>query len=207
MASRAAKPERDFGARILQHRWRLYELRNRVAHHEPVLHWDLQKHYGAMLRVTRWLSPAAAAWCATYSRFTTVYPRERIVLSDPAPVSGSPTRVRPEPLPDPHHGFETRLLGTVRSRVCRHRRTRCGDPWTRGTEPAGDDGGDGVEQLLDPSPSHHRRTVGGRVAALHFFVDLGDDPAQPVGDGVNANSAVFGGADDRPQLVATSNRW
>lgn len=64
-------------------------LRNRVAHHEPVLHWDLPKHYGAMLRVTRWLSPAAAAWCATYSRFTTVYPRERIVLSDPAPVSGS----------------------------------------------------------------------------------------------------------------------
>ena len=36
-------------------------LRNRVAHHEPILHWDLRKHHLAMPEVTHWLSPPSAA--------------------------------------------------------------------------------------------------------------------------------------------------
>ena len=59
-------------------------LRNRIAHHEPILYWDLPKHYDAILRVTGWLSAPAATWCLTYSRFTAVYPAERIILPKPA---------------------------------------------------------------------------------------------------------------------------
>ena len=55
-------------------------LRNRIAHHEPILAWDLRKHHEGMLRITGWLSPAAAAWCRTLDRFDQVHPAERISL-------------------------------------------------------------------------------------------------------------------------------
>lgn len=57
-------------------------LRNRIAHHEPILEWDLPKHHDAMLRITGWLSPPAAAWCRTLDRFDQVHPSERIELQD-----------------------------------------------------------------------------------------------------------------------------
>lgn len=56
-------------------------LRNRIAHHEPILHWDLPKHHGAILQVTGWLSAPAATWCRTYSRFDIVHPPTRIMLA------------------------------------------------------------------------------------------------------------------------------
>ncbi len=55
-------------------------IRNRIAHHEPVLGWDLRKHYGNILSMTEWLSPIAATWCRTHCRFEDVYPQERIAL-------------------------------------------------------------------------------------------------------------------------------
>ena len=55
-------------------------LRNRIAHHEPILAWDLRKHHDAMLRITGWLSPVAAAWCRSLDRFDQVHPTERIAL-------------------------------------------------------------------------------------------------------------------------------
>ncbi|MDT7953555.1 MAG: Abi family protein [Acetobacteraceae bacterium] len=55
-------------------------LRNRVAHHEPILAWDLPKHHGAILQVTTWLSPAAAAWCRKHSRFDQVFPPQAVQL-------------------------------------------------------------------------------------------------------------------------------
>ena len=58
-------------------------LRNRVAHHEPIVQWDLPKHYKKILQLIRWLSPAAAEWCERYSRFQEVYPAEPIVLATP----------------------------------------------------------------------------------------------------------------------------
>lgn len=58
-------------------------LRNRVAHHEPIVQWDLPKHYRNILQLIRWLSPAAAEWCKRYSRFPEVYPDEPIVLMTP----------------------------------------------------------------------------------------------------------------------------
>jgi hypothetical protein len=55
-------------------------LRNRVAHHEPILQWNLPRHYGNILEITGWLSPPAKVWCRTHSRFEAVYPAERVIL-------------------------------------------------------------------------------------------------------------------------------
>ncbi len=51
----------------------LRTLRNRVAHHEPVLHWNLAKHHNQMIEVTRWLSTDAAEWLKRQSRFAAVH--------------------------------------------------------------------------------------------------------------------------------------
>ena len=59
---------------------RIRTLRNRIAHHEPIIRWNLPKHHAVMIEITEWLSPPAARWCRTYSRFDDVYPKERIVL-------------------------------------------------------------------------------------------------------------------------------
>lgn len=63
-------------------------LRNRVAHHEPILQWNLPRHYANIMQITEWLSPAAATWCRRHSRFEEVYPPERIALHQ-APFDGT----------------------------------------------------------------------------------------------------------------------
>lgn len=55
-------------------------LRNRIAHHEPIITWNLPRHYGKVVELTRWMSPPAADWCIANNRFAEVYPTERIVL-------------------------------------------------------------------------------------------------------------------------------
>lgn len=55
-------------------------LRNRLAHHETVLHWDLPKHHANILQLTRWLSPVAAEWCNLYCRFKSLYPEVGVDL-------------------------------------------------------------------------------------------------------------------------------
>lgn len=55
-------------------------LRNRIAHHEPILEWNLQKHYRNIIKITGWLSQPAASWCKNYSRFSDVYPENEIKL-------------------------------------------------------------------------------------------------------------------------------
>jgi hypothetical protein len=40
-------------------------LRNRIAHHEPVIDWDLSKHYRNIIELSGWLCPSAADWCET----------------------------------------------------------------------------------------------------------------------------------------------
>ena len=57
-------------------------IRNRIAHHEPILNWNLRKHYGNIVAMTEWLSPPAAAWCRAHCRFEKVYPQERIALHE-----------------------------------------------------------------------------------------------------------------------------
>jgi hypothetical protein len=49
-------------------------LRNRIAHHEPIITWNVRKHYANMLQITRWLSPDAADWCIHHSRFDSICP-------------------------------------------------------------------------------------------------------------------------------------
>ncbi|HQS45645.1 MAG: hypothetical protein B7Y12_00545 [Rhizobiales bacterium 24-66-13] len=56
-------------------------LRNRIAHHEPVLHWDLRRHHKALRELTQWLSPPAHAWSAPLDRFEAIYPAEGIILA------------------------------------------------------------------------------------------------------------------------------
>ena len=59
---------------------RIRKLRNRIAHHEPIIHWNLPKYHEEILKVTRWLSPVAEKWTRHHSRFNDVYPSKRIFL-------------------------------------------------------------------------------------------------------------------------------
>jgi hypothetical protein len=59
---------------------RLRRLRNRVAHHEPILTWDLRKHHDNNLLLLEWIAPRAAQWCRQLSRFEGVYPMDRLLL-------------------------------------------------------------------------------------------------------------------------------
>ena len=79
----AAKPDgtrlrrKDFSGPLTSIR----TIRNRIAHHEPIIAWDLPEIHKKMVELTRWLSPAAAAWCRENDRFEHVYPAERILLA------------------------------------------------------------------------------------------------------------------------------
>jgi len=53
---------------------RIRELRNRIAHHEPILYWDLHKTNVMLMEVMHWLSPSAARWREQNSRFPEVCP-------------------------------------------------------------------------------------------------------------------------------------
>ena len=66
-------------------------LRNRIAHHEPILGWDLPKHHDAMLRLVGWLAPVAADWCRGLDRFSAVYLAEPLVLVE-GDDGGTPAR-------------------------------------------------------------------------------------------------------------------
>lgn len=43
-------------------------LRNRVAHHEPILNRNLVEDHKTIIRVLSWISPETAAWVSTHSR-------------------------------------------------------------------------------------------------------------------------------------------
>jgi Abi-like protein len=72
-------PRKKFAAPLAPIR----ELRNRVAHHEPILAWNLPKHYAAIVQLTEWLSPAAAEWCRAFARFSAIFPVDGIDLATP----------------------------------------------------------------------------------------------------------------------------
>ena len=60
---------------------RIRTLRNRVAHHEAIIHWDFPKHYSNIMQLTSWLSPAAGDWCKRHSRFPETCPDGGITLA------------------------------------------------------------------------------------------------------------------------------
>ena len=55
-------------------------LRNRIAHHEPIIGWNLPKNHRQIQELIEWLSPSAAKWCSENDRFPQVYPAEGITL-------------------------------------------------------------------------------------------------------------------------------
>ena len=67
-------------------------LRNRIAHHEPILYWTLPKHYEAILQLTAWLSPVAAEWCRDHSRFAETYPADGMELHKAEVIQLEPER-------------------------------------------------------------------------------------------------------------------
>lgn len=58
-------------------------LRNRIAHHEPILSWDLCKHHAQIMELIEWLSPAAKKWCCENNRFPQAYPHDGVILAQP----------------------------------------------------------------------------------------------------------------------------
>lgn len=59
---------------------RIRGLRNRIAHHEPILHLNLQAIHDDIQMVCGWLNPDAETWLVEQSRFAFVYPQGGIVL-------------------------------------------------------------------------------------------------------------------------------
>jgi hypothetical protein len=47
-------------------------LRNRVAHHEPIMHRHLDEDHELILRIIHWCCPETAQWVASQSRFPSV---------------------------------------------------------------------------------------------------------------------------------------
>lgn len=48
-------------------------LRNRIAHHEPILARNIPKHLNSTQCLLGWMSPSALAWSKAYNRFNQVY--------------------------------------------------------------------------------------------------------------------------------------
>ena len=54
---------------------RIRRLRNRVAHHEPIMHRNLLEDHEIILRTVRWICPDTARWIEAQSRFPSVWTR------------------------------------------------------------------------------------------------------------------------------------
>lgn len=48
------------------------EFRNRIFHHEPIMHRNITKEYSQIMELIGWLSPDKAKWIKPYSRVMTV---------------------------------------------------------------------------------------------------------------------------------------
>ena len=48
-------------------------LRNRIAHHEPILHLNLTGHREKIIQLTSWLSPVMAEWSLAHCRFGSAF--------------------------------------------------------------------------------------------------------------------------------------
>lgn len=59
---------------------RIRTLRNRIAHHEPIIYWSLPQHYQQMVEITNLLSPPAAYWCLESCKFGDIWPDQGITL-------------------------------------------------------------------------------------------------------------------------------
>ena len=51
----------------------LRRFRNRIAHHEPIFHLDLEAKHAEVIEAVTWMSPETAAWARHHSRFCTAF--------------------------------------------------------------------------------------------------------------------------------------
>ena len=65
-------PRRQRNMKTLDQRWkRIRDLRNRVFHHERILHWnDLDQQHAEILEAIHWISPELAELAKTLDRYT-----------------------------------------------------------------------------------------------------------------------------------------
>tara|TARA_B110001469_G_C9599443_1_gene297784 strand:- start:122 stop:790 length:669 start_codon:yes stop_codon:yes gene_type:complete len=65
-------PRRQRNMKTLDQRWkRIRDLRNRVFHHERILHWnDLDQQHAEILEAIHWISPELAELSKTLDRYT-----------------------------------------------------------------------------------------------------------------------------------------
>lgn len=59
------------------------QLRNRVAHYEPILGLPLAQRYAEVTTITGWLSSDAAGWISRHSMWPQLYPGVPIITTDP----------------------------------------------------------------------------------------------------------------------------
>ncbi len=64
-------------------------LRNRVAHHEQIIRYDLVYHYNSMIELISFINPIMAVWASHHNRFQETYNTYKALL--PAPDSGPNT--------------------------------------------------------------------------------------------------------------------
>lgn len=57
-------------------------LRNRIAHHEPILHWTLREHFEKIMELMTYLSRPVATWCENAQSFQAVFPSDAYILHD-----------------------------------------------------------------------------------------------------------------------------
>lgn len=57
------------------------DIRNRIAHHEAIIHLDPNKVHQEILQITEWLSPDAAAWARGQCRLAHVCPAAPIIIN------------------------------------------------------------------------------------------------------------------------------
>ncbi len=62
---------------------KIRRLRNRIAHHEPILEWNLREHHDKIIELTGWLSPSAAEWSLRHCRFASIFPANGVELCRP----------------------------------------------------------------------------------------------------------------------------
>lgn len=57
-------------------------LRNRIAHHEPIIQQDLPAVHQEIMEVTGWMSVDALAWCNAHCRFNATHPGIAIIVGN-----------------------------------------------------------------------------------------------------------------------------
>jgi hypothetical protein len=67
-----AFPGQKTRTKIYEHLVKLHNLRNRIAHHEPIHNMPLQQRYDELLTVIEWIDPDLRTWVEKKSTAATI---------------------------------------------------------------------------------------------------------------------------------------